>query len=889
MKGWLDKYNDGGPVQKNYNDYSVSAPEGFVGDGYSNVGRNYSPAWGGQFAMGGSMPGSVGFMYARTNDPAPSKGKYAKKTMASAEKGTELGKDNGYVRIPSKKELEIINSAKSDITNEGVSPFRLNMLKDAVKHDMSTEQFKPLNEIDNNELNKRTAQLALKKQNNIRNAGVDFVQNNGILNNNNTVYGYYNPTDNNKKISLSNNINNITNTTERNNEFANTARHEFRHVYDDAGKLLTNYEKDIIKNKTATGDVDKIKAIGKNRYNYLSDPTEVTARLQEIRGGLKDAKVYDASKDKATLQHLNSANNISGYKDLLEVMKPEDIVTLLNTIAANNPQQGMPVAENGTEMEYYQNGLDWKPRSMAKGGNLYAGKDPKKFDKNVAKSDETKKSPAINYRSTADSERIAREKEVARRQTSVSAYDQKGMSPEVRKSVGEAMENQRVYDERIRKFADATQILGAGLEVAAPFTGPAAPALGAIGAGLGAGSSAYLAGKDAMAGDYKSALTNAAFGGLDVAGFSAIRNMGLKNAVSAADQVSDFGQVTDPSQLENLNIFTGKAPKGSLSSLLGEVKGRFNPKAKQSIEEGNQWLQDWVNHPATQQKIDDIFDSNFGLNTMSNLSREAYDRLKNYIPNGKAYPLKSQAKDFLDLRSKGYASKEGYPTMIHQGNRGVSYTHHRMPSAKPDHERFGNWTSLSPDMNEIERASTTIHEGTHDWLRQSTLNVLGYDTDVLQSLDPNVQRVVLQKRQLEQAGNSQDDIRRIMGENDYAITYYANPAEVHARTMEIRNAFGIKPDQKITANDWEHIRLNGPRKANQISPFHFKMFDSNQSAADVMNRLLVAPAAVGVGAAAMANQPEMKQGGQLTKLDQLTNFTNYNTKQPGGWLDKYEG
>jgi len=32
-----------------------------------------------------------------------------------------------------------------------------------------------------------------------------------------------------------------------------------------------------------------------------------------------------------------------------------------------------------------------------------------------------------------------------------------------------------------------------------------------------------------------------------------------------------------------------------------------------------------------------------------------------------------------------------------------------------------------------------------------------------------------------------------------------------------------------------------------------------------------------------------EQGGQLEKLDQLTNFTNYNTKQPGGWLDKYEG
>ena len=54
--GWLDKYNDGGPIQPNYNDYSVSAGPDFQGDGYSNVGRNYSPAWGGQFDDGGELP-----------------------------------------------------------------------------------------------------------------------------------------------------------------------------------------------------------------------------------------------------------------------------------------------------------------------------------------------------------------------------------------------------------------------------------------------------------------------------------------------------------------------------------------------------------------------------------------------------------------------------------------------------------------------------------------------------------------------------------------------------------------------------------------------------------------------------------------------------------------
>lgn len=53
--GWLDKYNNGGPVQPNYNNSNASAGPGFQGNGYSNVGHNYSPAWGGQFQKGGKV------------------------------------------------------------------------------------------------------------------------------------------------------------------------------------------------------------------------------------------------------------------------------------------------------------------------------------------------------------------------------------------------------------------------------------------------------------------------------------------------------------------------------------------------------------------------------------------------------------------------------------------------------------------------------------------------------------------------------------------------------------------------------------------------------------------------------------------------------------------
>jgi hypothetical protein len=56
--GWLDSYADGGTMQEhqeNYNDNSVSLPEGYVGEGYDTTGRNYSPAWGGQFEEGGEI------------------------------------------------------------------------------------------------------------------------------------------------------------------------------------------------------------------------------------------------------------------------------------------------------------------------------------------------------------------------------------------------------------------------------------------------------------------------------------------------------------------------------------------------------------------------------------------------------------------------------------------------------------------------------------------------------------------------------------------------------------------------------------------------------------------------------------------------------------------
>jgi hypothetical protein len=101
MANWLDKYEQGGLVLKkktkdnfgkreNANEGRSTAGPGWIGEGTTNRGFNYNGAWGGTMEMGGSMPGTVGFTYARVAGSAPANGKYTKKTKASAQNGQEM-------------------------------------------------------------------------------------------------------------------------------------------------------------------------------------------------------------------------------------------------------------------------------------------------------------------------------------------------------------------------------------------------------------------------------------------------------------------------------------------------------------------------------------------------------------------------------------------------------------------------------------------------------------------------------------------------------------------------------------------------------------------------------------------------------------------------------
>ena len=174
--GWLDRYEEGGVLKQkttdnygtkpNANNSDVSLPPGFKGWAYNTKGRNYSPAWGGQFQdggnlipamaganqtipmyqMGGSLPGAVGFMYARTINPAPSNGPYAKKTKASAQNGQEMKFYQAGLDFTPKtisqdgKKIKMIPRATGDLRGPKIDPRMSSNIAAAQQRDKQSKE-----------------------------------------------------------------------------------------------------------------------------------------------------------------------------------------------------------------------------------------------------------------------------------------------------------------------------------------------------------------------------------------------------------------------------------------------------------------------------------------------------------------------------------------------------------------------------------------------------------------------------------------------------------------------------------------------------------------------------------------------------------------------------
>ena len=307
---------------------------------------NYVP----QSAMGSSIPGSVGFTYARTNSPAPSEGPYAKKTLPSAQNGTVEDIANSsredmlrfYAERPQDLQIPEIEESLKKIKVKGKSPMFMDIFQG------------------------------------------------GAL-------GYYNPIGNVIGYNTDPNIADLEGGVEE------TLKHEFGHK---AFSKLPKEMRQIVKESILPSEeVAEGLGVKKKFARYVTTPTEFyTRRRSAIEGlGIDPSKKISQEEAEKLVDFTNAVNSIytgkpnpkenynkfkEAYPEKVEMLEklraypgseeafqfiksikntPETYMQMFNDVTAV-PGETVPMAQNGREMSYYQHGLDWKPKTISRNG-----------------------------------------------------------------------------------------------------------------------------------------------------------------------------------------------------------------------------------------------------------------------------------------------------------------------------------------------------------------------------------------------------------------------------------------------------------------------------------------------------------------------------------------
>jgi hypothetical protein len=316
-------------------------------------------------AMGGSIPGSVGFTYARTNSPAPSNGPYAKKTKASAQRGKKV----------SETPIDLsTNSIYAEPINESLqytkdwmnSPMYKKMLMESVGGDQ-----KKYDKINN-------ARLNSLNEGNVTFSEMPMSPNWSASTFTNVKKG---------KSRIAFNPNAVE------TDLPHDSIHELSHVTDRGGidiptSDMSKMHKYAIRNIKESPVYQSAKDLHTLRdlysfTNYVKSPTETRARIHDIRKSMLDQGVYDPftqSVDKDILskykrRELSEEDKKQGatvgfdpLQQLRMVYTDDEIIDLMNSVSKNDDSEMTPIAQNGQEMSFYQHGLDWKPKTISKNG-----------------------------------------------------------------------------------------------------------------------------------------------------------------------------------------------------------------------------------------------------------------------------------------------------------------------------------------------------------------------------------------------------------------------------------------------------------------------------------------------------------------------------------------
>ena len=293
--GWLDKYEK-----------AENGIEGTMG-GLTDKGFNYNGAWGGpSMAMGGSLPGSVGFTYARTGG-IPSNGPYAKKTMASAQDGKELE----YKELP---EITVVGS-KDKQTRD----FYNNLIDKFSEGEPASAE--------NPFIDARVMGQYLGVMNMGKEYGFPKVKpetKSGIYR---TAKGHYNP---------------LTKTIYANDvpTWVSEMAHHVQMKDNIVGKGLQWLGNDLIE--------------------YIKQPI----------ASIKGEKLSSPYTTEGTVEH--EAHSI--IQPMLEERAMKDYEKYRDSELAKSREKRFLLEnrnlQNGGEMKFYQEGLDWKPRNISRDGSV---------------------------------------------------------------------------------------------------------------------------------------------------------------------------------------------------------------------------------------------------------------------------------------------------------------------------------------------------------------------------------------------------------------------------------------------------------------------------------------------------------------------------------------
>jgi len=212
---------------------------------------------------------------------------------------------------------------------------------------------------------------------------------------------------------------------------------------------------------------------------------------------------------------------------------------------------------------------------------------------------------------------------------------------------------------------------------------------------------------------------------------------------------------------------------------LREVAGHLKGGTRQDlVEEGNKWLKEWIDNPITQKKLENFSDDylpdrlNVDRNFIENFPPSGVVTAENFTPSTSYMPLHRQ---FLDER---YID-------LHDGNTGVSMNSTFHPNTRR------SYISRNAPIDNI--SSTTVHEGTHDWMADAFRHKLSPEArEKIESMHNGA------LERLHKAFPEKEP-----GEFIEGYRYFTNPTELHARIMETRKLLGMKPGQHMTLDQSE--------------------------------------------------------------------------------------